>query len=151
MKRRHRRRRVALLFADWPMVDQLTWSKLFVPSSPLDADGPLSHWSACSRDIAMGAYAHWLGFCSRRCKPLLKVLPEDRVRPEVVARYLAELQTKVSSVTIMMRVGRLCSVIRAMAPGSDWEWLQALARRLRKPSHTNTPQGPSIATSERTI
>ncbi len=130
MKRRHRRQLTALPFADWPTADRLAWSKLFVPSSPLDPDGPLSHWSACSQDIALHAYAHWLGFCVRRCRLLLKILPEARVQPEIVAQYLKELQTKVSPVTTMMRVNRLCSVIRAMAPGSDWEWLQALSRRL---------------------
>ena len=131
MTRRRKRRLTALPFADWPMMDQLAWSILFIPSSPLDPDGPLSHWSACSRDFAIRAYAHWLGFCSRRCKPLLKVPPQDRVQPEVVAQYLAELQNEVSPVTIMIRVNQLCSVIRAMAPGSDWEWLKALTRRLR--------------------
>jgi integrase/recombinase XerD len=126
------RRRRRLPLSIWPIADQMAWSALFEARSPLDPDGSLAAWSSASRDLAMAAYAGWLGYCARRHPQLLEVAPGDRLEPAILAGYLAQLQKRVSSVTTAMYVAWLCSVMRAMAPKRDWGWLQELVRRLNR-------------------
>jgi len=127
----HRRRR-RLPLSVWPIADQMAWSALFEARSPLDADGSLAAWSSASRDLAIAAYAGWLGYCARWHPRLLEVAPEDRLEPDILGAYVAQLQKRVSSVTMAMYLGWLYLVIRSMAPKRDWGWLQELVRRLNQ-------------------
>ena len=128
---RRRRRRASLPFPAWPDDDRFIWRTLFASASPLDSGGPLSHWSVTTSRFAMASYACWLGFCKRKRKSLLSLAPDARVRPDIVALYISELQARTSPVTTALRIDRLWAIARAIAPERDWRWLRLLARRLR--------------------
>ena len=82
--------------------------------------------------------------------------PADRVTPELVAAYIAEIRTNLAPYTVLCRVQEIYDAVRVMAPKTNFKWLtrvhQSLKAQVRpsrdKHSRVKPPQA-LIALGER--
>lgn len=121
---------------DWPAGDQQAWEAALRPASGDGAPGGhtgggASHWSAGTRRAVATSYGRWLTWLDEQGQLEPLVPAASRVTPERVERYLADLGTTIGVFTVIARVEQLGHAMRAMAPASNWHWLQSLASRLR--------------------
>ena len=120
---------------NWPITDQIAWEALFTEGDILDGSGPCVRWSEGSRTKREQTYGHWLGFLSGRGP--LGVPPDVTYRAtlEAVVAFIEKELARCSVRTVYMRVEDLMFLLRAMAPGKDWAWLDGIVWRLRARSN----------------
>lgn len=116
---------------DWSEADQIAWEKLFEPGDILDGTAGLGqHWCNDTREKYRKGYGRWLTFLITSGQYEVNQAPEDRVTLEVVSAYISQLSGEVASWTVWGRLAELLAVCKAMAPASDWSWLNRAVRRL---------------------
>lgn len=126
-------RKECLAVTEWPDPDRRMWARITEPAaSILDDAGPGAHWRPATRDKRQGDYGRWLGFL--RSENLLDttINPEDRIRPELVQRYVTSLRGRVTSFTVWSYLDGLFSVMSALAPERDRSWLRKMVNRLQR-------------------
>jgi integrase/recombinase XerD len=137
---------------EWPQVDQLAWGALFEPGDILDGTAGLGlHWCDDTRHKYRKGYGRWLTFLITRVRHQTHLAPEDRVTRESVSAYIDQLTLEVASWTVWGRLAELLAVCKAMAPSTDWSWLNRAVRRLEargqdsKDKHTRLRPASEIA------
>ena len=115
---------------EWPARDQAAWHMALKPGNILDGAGPGAHWATATRRLHENAYGCWLQFCDRFGTLDQDASPADRIVPERVEAFIADLRTRGASSTVWNRVRYLYGAIAAMAPNEDWCWLLQAATRL---------------------
>ena len=120
---------------NWPITDQIAWDALFTEGDLLDGSGPCVRWSEGSRRKREQTYGHWLGFLSGRGPLGVPSDVTDRATLETVVAFIEKELARCSVRTVYMRVEDLMFLLRAMAPGKDWAWLDGIVWRLRARSN----------------
>ena len=89
------------------------------------------HWSERSQRKTAGGYGYWLSWLQAQggCDPNLD--PAERVTPDRVAAYVAELRAQRADYTVLCRIQELFDALRVLAPDKDWNWLAQVYRNLR--------------------
>lgn len=90
----------SLPIARWPEADRRAWIAASQPAERLKRGGAAAHLEPITRDDLARRYGYFLDFLARR-----GLLPKDApaataVTPENVDSYIAELNARVSSVTV---------------------------------------------------
>lgn len=125
-------RRRCLKADEWPKTDRAAWEKALRKDHVLDDPGPASHWSPATIHKNRRGYGRWLTFCLDIDPAVANPSPADRVTRDTVRSYLALLEEQcLAPYTVVARIDELRSVIAAMAPTRDWQWLMDLVKRLR--------------------
>jgi integrase/recombinase XerD len=139
---------------EWPQVDQLAWGALFELGDLLDGTTGLGHhWSEDTRQKYRKGYGRWLTFLITRGRYQAHLAPEDRVTQEAVSTYIDQLTLEVASWTVWGRLAELLAVCKAIAPSTDWTWLNRAVRRLEargqdtKDKHARLRPASQIAAS----
>ncbi len=115
----------------WPARDRAAWESSRKPGDVLDPGGVAARWSpATLRKTALG-YGRYLFFRHQRGDLDPAAGPADRITPERVAAYLAELQRTNRGHPVQNRIQELGDAMRALAPDGDWRWILRAAGRLR--------------------
>lgn len=118
---------------DWPEADRVAWMKAAKEDHVLDDPGPASHWSPATRHKNRRGYARWLTFLLGQNLVAPDRDPADRLTKEAIRGYLALLASQgLAPYTVVARIDELRTVIAAMAPNRDWQWLTDLVTRLRR-------------------
>lgn len=128
------RNRLSLSLADWPRQDQAAWRAARSRSDQLFAeDGRAAGWRPkTARQVEKG-YGLFLGCLERHGCMNRDACPADRIAPENVALFRAELEARVASCTTASRLRDLKEAIRVMAPEADLTLLKrALSISSRK-------------------
>ena len=120
---------------NWPITDQIAWDALFTEGDILDGSGPCVRWSEGSRRKREQTYGHWLGFLSGRGPLGVPSDVTDRATLETVVAFIEKELARCSVRTVYMHVEDLMFLLRAMAPGKDWVWLDGIVWRLRARSN----------------
>jgi len=109
----------------WPAIDQALWTKVLQPGSYEDENAGLaSHWKPGSVQTNREGYGRWINFLLS-AQADLTADPADRVTPERVSRYVADLAAQgLALQTRANRISQLMSVMLAFAPDRDWSWLK---------------------------
>jgi integrase/recombinase XerD len=116
---------------EWAEADQIAWEKLFEPGDVLDGTVGLGHhWCEDTRQKYRGGYGRWLTFLISSGRYQADLPPEERVTREAVSAYIDQLYAQVASWTVWSRIAELLAVCRAIAPSTDWSWLNRAVRRL---------------------
>jgi integrase len=116
---------------EWPESDQLAWGALFEPGDLLDGTAGLGHhWCDDTRQKYRKGYGRWLTFLITSGRFQAHLAPEDRVTQEAVSAYIDQLTLEVASWTVWGRLAELLAVCKAIAPSTDWSWLNRAVRRL---------------------
>jgi hypothetical protein len=117
--------------AGWPTGDRAAWEKGVEPAGLFESGGAGAGWSAASLFKTARDYNSWLLWLAGKGLLELNARPADRVTREAVAAYVTELRAKLAPYSILSRVQGLHDALRAMAPGTDWDWLAQIYRSLR--------------------
>jgi hypothetical protein len=138
--------RRCLKVEEWPRPDQLAWRAILRKGDLLDDDvGAAAHWAPDTVHKNRRGYGRWLNHFRIAGRLDETTAPADRVTPENVRAYLAELRaTGVSPFTLRNRIGELHAVIRAIAPDRDWSWLCDLHSRLNREAYP-VQSNPALA------
>ena len=116
----------------WPQIDQARWTEAMRPAAFLVSDKPASKWSAARRRLVVQAYGQWLRHLAERGALDPELPPEARVTEERLRAFVAELQARVTPVTVAMMVGCLKRMLDVLAPGRDNAMLQRVHRHLKR-------------------
>lgn len=127
---RRRQPRTAWLLARWPDADRAAWEQARSPGGLLDDAGLAAAWRPATVNGALAVYGRFLAFLDR--DGLLDAAQGvgNRLTPEVLTRYVAQLQAVSAPRTVASYVVMLDMVLRALAPDRDWSWLRRATRRL---------------------
>ena len=101
-------RRRCLKLADWPEADRAAWDAAVAASeSLLHGGGAAAHWRATTRKTVQDAYGRWLTFLGRNGWLDPDVAPAERVSPEHLRAFIADLQATVAPITVRTRITNL--------------------------------------------
>jgi hypothetical protein len=124
-------RAVCLPVEQWPETDATAWRIAFEPATdPFSEYSPACSWSPRSRIKTEHGYGRWLYWVSEAGENMT-LHPADRVNPEQVRRYVADLRRFNSDFTVLCRMQELYDAIRVIVPDRDWSWLRRAHNRLR--------------------
>ncbi len=114
----------------WPLADRLAWDEVRRGHGRLTRGGSAAHLCIGTQDDLARRYGQFLEHVLRVTGRLEPASPACCVTPERVARYVAELQSRVSSVTVHGSIAKLRSMATHLAPGTDFGWLRDIENNL---------------------
>jgi integrase/recombinase XerD len=126
----------------WPDIDRAKWLAAQTPAGFLEEDKPASHWSPARRRIVEHAYGQWLAFLNRSGLLDSSSTPGDRATEARLRDFVAGLQARISSASVLMMTGGLVRMLAVLAPEGDWT---ALARTYRHLKRTAVPSRDKAA------
>jgi integrase len=125
------RRKAHVLPIDlWPQADRNAWKVACQPATRLKPGGRAGHLRPVTREAHAEQYAYFLGFLERNGLLELDLSAAANVTAAKVNAYLAELKTRVSSMTVHARICMLRRMARYIAPGRDFGWLAEIGKDL---------------------
>lgn len=114
----------------WPQADRNAWNAACRPASRLKPGGHASHLRPVTREDHAEQYGYFLGFLERHGLLELDGAAAANVTVAKVKAYLAELDARVSSMTVHSRICRLRRAAKYMAPARDLTWLAEIGKDL---------------------
>ena len=127
--------RMALPPEQWPAADRLAWDRAQKPGNPLNRPGAASTWRPATRKSVAGAYGRWLAFLAARgALDLQAEVGQPAAHHITAARmydYVEHLLTSCSTGTAANYLALLVMMGQALAPKTDWQWLQELQKQLQ--------------------
>ena len=114
----------------WPQEDRKGWNVASQPPTRLRPGGRAGHLRPVTREDHAQQYGYYLGFLDRNGLLELDGPPAANVTATKVHAYLAELKTRLSSMTVYTRICRLRRAAQYMAPARDLTWLAEIAKDL---------------------
>jgi integrase len=125
----------------WPEADRTAWISACQPSQRLKRGGAASHMKVITRDDLARRYGYFLDCMDRRGLLDLDKAAGAHVTPEDVDTYLAELASRVGSVTAHGSIYKLRRACELIDPARDLSWLAEIEKdldmRVRPRSKTN--------------
>jgi hypothetical protein len=118
----------SLPVAEWPDSDRQAWSEACKPGSRLKPGGAASYLAEVSRDDFARRYGAFLGFLQRKGQLNRGAAPAAQVTPRNVERYLDDLTSRVSSVTVWNCIYKLRRASELIAPTADFTWLAEIEK-----------------------
>jgi integrase/recombinase XerD len=130
--------RLGLPLQAWPLADRRAWAKARRKGNVFAKTGWAAEWSSASVTNFCWRYGRWLQWVITHDPQAADLPPADRVTPDRIAKYLAQLSdAKLSDGTRHGYVQLLLTGMEGIAPKKDWRWLNTIATNLRssmKPS-----------------
>jgi integrase len=121
----------SLPLAEWPRADQEAWQDACRPACRLKRGGTASHLAAVSQGDFENRYGAFLGFLARHKRLDLNVADAAaHVTSQNVEDYVAELQTRVCSVTVWNCVYKLRRAAELMTTPTAFFWLAEIEKDL---------------------
>jgi site-specific recombinase XerD len=114
----------------WPEADQDAWATACQPARRLKRGGAAGHLKPVTRDDHAYHYGNFLGFLDRRGWLRHDEPAAASVTAVNVDAYLAELKTRVSSMTAHGSICKLRRAAKYMAPERDLDWLMEIGKDL---------------------
>jgi integrase len=114
----------------WPIADRAAWEEACRPSLLLKRGGAASHMRKVGQNILVKRYGYFLDFLLRSGLLDMQAAAGTQVVPGNVEEFVAELTSRVSSVTVYGRVQNLRRFVQLIAPDRDIEWLIDIERQL---------------------
>lgn len=116
--------RRSIRLAMWPERDRLAWEGACRPGNVFELPGPAALWSPETCRARVQAYGRYLNFLQRNALLLDIESPFDRLTPDRIALYLAEVRGLLSPHTIKQVLIELRHAAGAMMPDRDWGWIK---------------------------
>jgi len=110
----------------WPQADRNAFKAACQPAMRLRLGGRAGHLRPITREDHAEQYGDFLGFLDRNGLLEMDGPAAANVTAAKVGPYLAELKTRVSSMTVHARICRLRRAGRYMNPDRDFSWLLSL-------------------------
>jgi hypothetical protein len=110
----------SLPLSEWPEADRRAWREACRPGLRLKPGGRASRLREVSREDYENRYGAFLGFLQRKHVLKYDVTAAGQVRAANVEDYLADLKSRVSSVTAYNCISKLRRVASLIAPEVDF-------------------------------
>jgi integrase len=107
----------------WPASDRAAWKNACTPASRLKRGGTAAHLKKITRDDLIRRYGYFMSFIERSGGLDPNAALTVYVTPDRITRYEAELEKRVSSVTVHGAIYKLRRMAQILNPGADFEWL----------------------------
>jgi hypothetical protein len=120
----------SLTIAGWPAADRKAWQAACRPTVRLQRGGTAAHMKEVTQKDLAKRYGGFLGFLARTGRFDANAEAAGLVTCGNVATYVAELTTRVSSVTVYGSIQKLRRVVQLIGPGREIAWLIELERDL---------------------
>ena len=114
----------------WPEADRLGWAAACKPGRRLARGGSASHLASVTQADLARRYGYFLDFLDRSGHLDRAAEAGAQVTPEVIAAFIAELQARVSSVTVARTIYKVRRAAQCIAPDRDFAWLAELEKDL---------------------
>ena len=117
----------------WPKADREVWECACATGDVLDDDAGARHgYSAISNRKTEKGYGRWLTFIRHHDAEWLVLAPADRITAKTARRYVERLfELDNSTATVLARLQELRDAAKVFGPNRDWNFLNALASRVR--------------------
>jgi len=109
---------------EWSTLDQNGWERACKPAIRLSPGGAASHLAPVSQNDIANRYGLYVDYLVRHGLFDLTKGVSHLVNPNNVAGFVAELQDRVSSVTVWISVYKLRRAAELIAPKIDFAWLR---------------------------
>jgi integrase/recombinase XerD len=116
---------------EWPEVDRLLWLAGLVPGDLFEEGGSRARFTDETNRRIVNSYGRWLQWLDRHSQMTPIDSPGDRISPDRVRAYLADLERHSATQTVINRLIDLSMAARVMDPGRDWSWIQRLLRPIQ--------------------
>jgi site-specific recombinase XerD len=114
----------------WPAADRSAWLAACQPGARLQRGGAGSHLKLVTRSDLAQRYGYFLDFLARSHRLDPKAAAGAQVTLENVDSYVAEMKSRISSVTIYGSICKLRRTTQLIAPERDLRWLIEIERDL---------------------
>src|SRR5262245_27469269 len=118
----------SLPVSEWPDADRRAWEEACRPGSRLKPGGAASSLAAVSRDDFARRYGAFLGFLQRNGRLEPHAGAAAQVILANVEAYIADLKSRVGSVTIWNCIYKLRRAAELLAPTADFSWLAEIEK-----------------------
>src|ERR1700730_6446721 len=118
----------SLRIGEWSAVDQLAWNEAVRPAVRLQRGGAAAHLAKVSQNDIANRYGLYLDFLQRNRLFDIGCGAAELVIPKYVQDYMAELETRVNSVTIWNSIYKLRRAAECLAANIDFSWLSELEK-----------------------
>jgi integrase len=115
---------------EWPAADRLSWEDACRPGIRLNPGGRASYLALVSRTDFAGRYGAFLGFVQRTGCLDHRAMSAAHVTPCNVEAYVADLNSRVRSVTVWNCVYKLRRAAELLDPTTNFSWLYEIERDL---------------------
>lgn len=137
-----------LKVGEWPERDRVAWNEACRPGVRLKRGGRAAHMSTATRTDLEGRFGGFLGFLDRTGRLQMDCSALDCIEPGIVEEYVAELQARVSSVTVYGSIYKLRRMAEILDPELDLRWLREIELDLQDQMRP-APKGPQVVNSDR--
>jgi site-specific recombinase XerD len=120
----------SLPVAQWPEADRSAWAAACRPAERLKRGGAASHMKDVTRRDLARRYGYFLDHVQRTEGLDLNAGAAALVTPSRVNRFVAELQARVSSVTVQGSIYKLRRMSEFLAADRDYTWLTEIEKDL---------------------
>lgn len=120
----------SLPLKEWSKADRLAWEAACRPAKRLARGGAAGHLARVTQADLANRYGLFLDFLlrNRRLDPGAEA--GVQVKPEAIAPFIAELQDRVSSVTVSRTIYKVRRAAECIAPHLDFAWLAEIGKDL---------------------
>ncbi len=116
---------------EWPEADREAFRAAYEPGDVFDETaGPGADFSPGTRKMIEVSYRRWLGFLNTIYPADFSLLPVERIKPERVRNFIAQLSTESKPITVALVVHLLHAAAKLIDPTTDWAWMKAIKSRL---------------------
>jgi integrase/recombinase XerD len=115
----------------WPQYDRDCWHAALRAGDLLEPGGCRAGHSRFSNRTMMRGYGRWLAWLDGRGLLDGQVGPGDRITPDRVRTYAADLEVENASGTVIARIIELKVMASIMTPARDWSWIYRMASSIR--------------------
>src|SRR5262249_22895827 len=120
----------SLPVSEWPDADRCAWEEACRPRLRLRPGGAASYLAEVSRDDFARRYGAFLGFLQRTNRLQQHASAAAQVILANVEAYIADLKSRVGSVTIWNCIYKLRRAAELLAPTADFSWLAEIEKDL---------------------
>ena len=120
----------SVMFAEWPLGHKQAYTRASRKGELFEPSGHAAHWSPATHRGVSQRWGLWLDFLKRTDRYNEAALPAETVTFESLAAYIAELQLRVSTVTLLIYVRDLSEAVRVMDSNADLQLLRQAVSEL---------------------
>jgi integrase/recombinase XerD len=129
---------------EWPEVDRRLWQAALVPGDLLEEGGSRARYAENTNCGIVYGYGRWLQWADRRGLLDQTDSPGDRITPDRVRAYLADLERHNATQTVINRLVHLSVAAQVMDPNRDWSWLNRMIGPIRARHRPARPKRPRL-------
>jgi integrase len=133
----------------WPSRDRQRWQAALQAGDLLEQGGCRAQHSSYSNRAMARGYGRWLAWLDSRGWLDDRVAPADRITPDRVKVYAADLEDENASGTVIARLIELKVMAAIMDPGRDWSWIYRMASSIRARHQPARPKRHRLVAIER--